>query len=167
LETEIKNAMEIRITNINDTEQIASIVSQANKDVAKQFDINFENNPKHPSFYTNEWVFSDFNRGEEYFISHVNNTNTGCVAFEQPNPDTAYLNRLSVLPEYRRQGMGTMLVNYILEYSRSKNIQFVSIGIIAAHDILKNWYSNRGFIEGETQKFDHLPFDVMYMRYDL
>ncbi len=159
--------MEIRGTNIHDAEQIALIVSQANKDVAVQFEINFENNPKHPSFYTRDWVLSDFTRGEQYFICSMNNVDTGCVAFEQPDPDTAYLNRLSVLPKYRHNGIGTLLVNHILEYSKSKNIKFVSIGIIAAHEVLKKWYASLGFIEGETQKFDHLPFDVTYMRYEL
>ncbi len=107
--------MKIKRTNIDDAEQIALIVSQANKDVADQFDINFENNPKHPSFYTKDWVLSDFNRGEEYFLCLVNNVCAGCIAFEQPNPDTAYLNRLSVLPKYHHSGIGTLLVNHILE----------------------------------------------------
>lgn len=152
---------------MEDAEQIAAIVSESNKDVADQFNLTFENNPKHPSFYTKDWVISDLKRGEEYFISRLNNISTGCVAFEQPDPDTAYLNRLSVLPKHRHQGIGAALVNHILEYSRSKEIKLVSIGIIAAHEILKKWYSKLGFIEKDIQKFDHLPFDVMYMHYKL
>jgi ribosomal protein S18 acetylase RimI-like enzyme len=159
--------MKITETNIDDAEQIASIVSEANKDVADRFGINFENNPKHPSFYTKDWVLSDFDRGEEYFICSENKVYTGCVAFEQPDPDTAYLNRLSVLPKYRCHGIGTKLVNHVLEYSKSKKIKFVSIGIIASHQVLKKWYSSLGFIEGETLEFKHLPFDVTYMRYEL
>lgn len=159
--------MNIRETDTNDAEQIATIISEAHKDIAVQFCINFKNNPRHPSFYTRNWVVSDFNRGEEYFLGIENNVYIGCIAFEQPNPDTAYLNRLSVLPEYRHNGIGAKLVNHILEFSKSKRIQFVSIGIIAAHEVLKKWYSTMGFIEGETQKFDHLPFDVTYMRYEL
>lgn len=159
--------MKIVETKIEDAEQIASIVSEGNKDVAIQFGINFENNPKHPSFYTKEWVLSDFERGEEYFICSLDNVSTGCVAFEQPSKDVAYLNRLSVLPKYRHRGIGAKLVKHVIEYSRSKNIKFVSIGIIASHEVLKKWYLDLGFIEIETKKFDHLPFDVTYMRYDL
>jgi ribosomal protein S18 acetylase RimI-like enzyme len=159
--------MEIRGTNSDDAGLIASIVSESNKDVACQFDITLENNPKHPSFYTRDWVLSDLNRGEEYFICCTNSAASGCVAFEQPDPDTAYLNRLSVLPKHRHHGIGAALVNHILEYSRLKDIKYVSIGIIAAHGVLKKWYSNLGFTEGETQNIDHLPFDVKYMRYKL
>ena len=91
----------------------------------------------------------------------------GCVAFEQPDPDTAYLNRLSVLPNCRHRGGGATLVRFILDFAKTKNIKTVSIGIIAEHEVLKNWYLDLGFIEGDTQKFKHLPFDVKYMRYDL
>jgi GNAT superfamily N-acetyltransferase len=159
--------MKIVETTFDDSQEIASIVSEANKDIAIQFNINVENNPKHPSFCTKAWVVSDFNRGEKYFIYSENDVPIGCVAFEQPNPETAYLNRLSVLPKHRHHGIGAALVNHILEYSRSRNIKYVSIGIIAAHEVLKKWYATLGFIEGETQKFDHLPFNVTYMRYEL
>ncbi|MCP3681931.1 MAG: GNAT family N-acetyltransferase [bacterium] len=159
--------MKIITTTPDNAERIAEIVSESNKDIARQFNINKDNNPKHPSFYTKKWVLSDFDRGEEYFIYKEKNINKGCVAFEQPNENMAYLNRLCVLPKYRHNGIGESLVNHILEYSKSKELQVVSIGIIAAHEVLRAWYSCLGFIEGATQKFDHLPFDVTYMQYEL
>ena len=159
--------MIIKKTSIEDAQQIAELISNSNKDVAKQFNLTFENNPKHPSFCTKEWVISDFERGAEYFICYINNQPAGCVSFEHPDPDTAYLNRLSVFPNYRHQGIGAALVNYVVEYSKKQKASYVSIGIIAEHTMLKNWYSMLGFIEGDIQKFEHLPFDVLYMRYDL
>jgi ribosomal protein S18 acetylase RimI-like enzyme len=159
--------MKIVPTKIEDAEHIAFIVSEANKDVAELFKINIENTPKHPSFYTEDWVLSDFKRGEEYFLYREDGVAKGCVAFEQPDSDTAYLNRLSVLPSYRHNGIGAALVRYIFDYSKTKNIQTVSIGIIAEYEVLKNWYLDLGFIEGDTIKFEHLPFNVKYMRYKL
>ncbi len=159
--------MKIVKAGMEDISKIAVVVSESNKDVAEQFGINAKNNPKHPSFYTNDWVVSDMERGEEYFLLLDSSTVIGCVAFEHPRPDTAYLNRLSVLPAYRNKGMGELLVKHILQYSINKDIEKVSIGIIAAHSILKEWYLRLGFIENNTQKFDHLPFDVTYMHYDL
>jgi ribosomal protein S18 acetylase RimI-like enzyme len=103
----------IRLASFNDADQLASIISNANKDVAENFDITFENNPKHPSFYTKKWVLKDFERGEEYFLYQENNQYLGCVAFEQANAETAYLNRLSVLPMHRCVGVGEQLVTHI------------------------------------------------------
>lgn len=159
--------MEIVPAKTKDAEHIAFIVSEANKDVAELFKINMEKTPKHPSFCTKDWVLSDFKRGEEYFIYKEEGVVKGCVAFEQADSDTAYLNRLSVLPSYRHNGIGADLVRHILDYSEIKNLQIVSIGIIAEHEVLKNWYLDLGFIEGDTIKFEHLPFNVKYMRYEL
>ncbi len=39
-----------------DTEQIAYIVREANKDVANLFVITLENTSKHPSFYSTQWL---------------------------------------------------------------------------------------------------------------
>jgi len=159
--------MTIIKASIDDAQIIASIVSESNKDVAEQFNLNKENNPKHPSFYTKRVVLSDFARGQEYFIYRKGGSSMGCVRFEHPRPDTAYLNRLSVLPKYRHSGIGVMLVKHVFEYSKAKNVEKVSIGIIATHEILKTWYLSLGFIEADTKTFAHLPFQVTYMRYEL
>ena len=159
--------MEIVRASLENAPDLAIVVSESNKGVAEQFGINADNNPKHPSFYTKEWVISDFDRGEEYFLLTQYNKAIGCVAFEQPRSDTAYLNRLSILPNHRHKGAGELLVRHIFKYAREKDIVKVSIGIIASHDILKSWYISLGFVETHTRNFEHLPFDVTYMHYEL
>jgi len=57
------------------------------------------------------------------------------------------------------------LVRHIVAYARSKQVNVVSIGIIAAHEVLKTWYAGLGFIEKDTLRFAHLPFDVTFMHY--
>jgi GNAT superfamily N-acetyltransferase len=158
--------MSIVVTTAGDAEAISRIISESNKDVADEFGIDIKNNPKHPSFYTKDWVLSDFGRGEEYFIYKRGGVGVGCVAFENPRPGVAYLNRLSVLPNNRRNGIGEELVQHIFRYSKTKNVHRVSIGIIAEHIRLKNWYLKLGFKEGVVKTFPHLPFDVRYMSFE-
>jgi len=150
-----------------DAEGIAAIIRESHHDVARMFNLTRENNPKHPSLCAPEWVLADFQRGEEYFLYQIDGAHAGCVAFEQPDPATAYLNRLSVLPPYRHRGIGAALVHHVIDYARSKKVPIISIGIIAAHEVLKTWYADLGFKEKETRRFDHLPFDVTYMHYAL
>jgi len=57
--------MEIYKAKKDDVALIARLVAKSNKDVAIRFSLNLKNNPKHPSFYTTDWVKSDFERGEE------------------------------------------------------------------------------------------------------
>ncbi|MFT5699960.1 MAG: ribosomal protein S18 acetylase RimI-like enzyme [Desulforhopalus sp.] len=159
--------MEIVVAERNDSEVLASIVSESNKDVAELLALNINNAPKHPSFCTAEWIESDFDRGQEYFLSTENGISTGCVAFEHPESDTAYLNRLSVLPKFRNRGLGSALVKHIVDYAKEKRIKNISIGIISEHNQLREWYLKLGFIEGALQKFDHLPFNVLYMKYKI
>lgn len=163
----VNESMTIFAASTEDAKAIAEIVSLSNKDVAATFGITKENNPKHPSFYDQAWVLSDFRRGEEYFLYKVDGENAGCVAFEQPNPEVGYLNRLSVLPAYRKRGIGAELVRHVFQHARTKGVPEISIGIIAKHTDLKNWYKKLGFEEKETKKFSHLPFDVLFMKYDL
>lgn len=155
--------MFIRKASIDDKDLLANIISTSNKDVAKKFDLNRENCPKHPSFCTPGWISEDFSRGEIYFILEVDSTPVGCVAYEQPNKSTSYLNRLAVLPEHRHKGYGEFLVNHHLKYSRRLNIKSVSIGIINKHNKLKQWYKKIGFKEDGLKVFDHLPFDVCFL----
>ena len=144
---------------------ISQIVSRANRDVADRFGFTRENAARHPSFCTPEWIEEDFKRGVIYFIFRLADVPAGCVAFETPEKGTAYLNRLSVLPEYRHRGIGEKLVDRHLAHAAANNIHTVSIGIIAGHTRLKNWYTGLGFQEVNTVTFDHLPFDVCYMKY--
>lgn len=157
--------MKIIHASKKDSAVLANIISESNKDVAERFNLTRQNNPKHPSFYTENWVRSDFNRGEKYFLAELEGGFIGCAAFESPDPTIAYLNRLSVLPQYRRRGIGEKLVRHVIEYSRDQETDLVSIGIIAKFTELKDWYIKLGFIEGETRSFQHLPFDVLYLTF--
>ena len=159
--------MKIMPAKKEDCDLLASIVSKGNQDVAEMLNLNIDNAPKHPSFCTAEWIVDELERGQQYFILTEDGNAKGCVAFEQPNEKTAYLNRLSVLPEFRNKGIGAELVQHIIDYSRRKNVFNISIGIIAEHTQLKDWYLKQGFTEGALQKFDHLPFNVLYMQFQV
>lgn len=157
--------MSIREATSSNLATIALLVSASNKDVATRFGLNAENCPKHPSFYTENWVQSDLARGERYFIFADGAAPIACVAYENPSAGLAYLNRLSVLPAHRRCGVGAQLVRHIVELARSASIQTVSIGVIGAHEELQRWYRKLGFMDREIKRFPHLPFSVKYMSY--
>jgi N-acetylglutamate synthase-like GNAT family acetyltransferase len=159
--------MRIVEATVTDAAKIANIVSVSNIDVADEFGINNDNNPKHPSFYNKDWVMSDFARNEKYFLYMENGVSIGCVAFENPRPGVAYLNRLSVLPQYRHKGVGEELVHYIFKYAKIRDIQRISIGIIAENFKHKNWYLKLGFVEGDIKTVPHRPFDVQFMSAEL
>ena len=73
--------MTIEVLHQQDVDQVVEIIRQANQIVADQFGITADNNPKHPSLYTNDWLLADLARGEEYFVYRHNDIPVACVAF--------------------------------------------------------------------------------------
>lgn len=159
--------MKIREAGPHDDAALARLVAESNRDVALKFGLTAENCPKHPSQCTAEWVRADRARGERYFIAQVDARPVGCVAYDNPRPDLAYLNRLSVLPAWRRQGVGERLVRHIVDLARANAVATISIGVIAGHEELQRWYRKLGFVDGQTRSFAHLPFAVRYLSYVL
>ena len=158
-------AVSIREAFGDEAEVLAGIISAANRDVAVRFGLDAGNCPKHPSFCTAEWIKADLSRGERYFALEDGAVPVACVAFETPSAEVAYLNRLSVLPEWRRRGYGERLVAHVIALARAAAIPLISIGVIGEHEELQRWYRKQGFVDGESKRFPHLPFSVKYMSY--
>ena len=157
--------MNIHEATAQDVATLALLVSASNQDVAARFGLTLDNCPKHPSFCTREWITADLSRGERYFVLEDGGVPVACVAYETPNAEIAYLNRLSVLPEWRRRGYGEQLVAHVIALARAVAIPAISIGVIGEHEDLQRWYRKQGFVDGESKRFPHLPFAVKYMRY--
>jgi GNAT superfamily N-acetyltransferase len=150
-----------------DIENLVETIRKSFRNVAEHFGLTQENAPLHPSNCTENWIKADMNRGVTYFVMENENRIAGCVACEMASPEVLYLERLAVLPEHRQRGLGKALVNHVLSKARELGASCVSIGIIAEHTELKNWYRKIGFIEKENKKFLNLPFNMTFMTYKL
>ena len=158
--------MHIREANSRDP-ILSGLIRDAFRGVAETFGLTRENCPKHPSNYTDEWIETDLDRGVIYYILENDGISVGCVALEKAGPDLCYLERLAVLPGNRRNGFGKALVDHVIAQARGLGAQLISIGIIADDTDLKRWYKKLGFVELETQAFEHLPFLVTFMSYEI
>ena len=157
----------IRTAHEADVKLLTAMIRKSHADVARRFNLTPENCPKHPSNCTTDWIKSDLARGVRYYLADWQRDAAGCVALEQANPEMVYLERLSVLPEERRNGLGRKLVERVLQETAALGVPQVGIGIIAGFSELKAWYKILGFREGATRQFEHLPFKVLLMAYDL
>lgn len=159
--------MQIRNANSREVPVLSALIRDAFRNVAEAFGLTRENCPKHPSNCTDEWIENDLERGVIYYLLEKDGISAGCVALEKAGPDLCYLERLAVLPEYRRNGYGKALVHHVFAQARGLGAQKISIGIIADDTNLKRWYKKLGFVEIETQAFEHLPFFVTFMSYEI
>jgi N-acetylglutamate synthase-like GNAT family acetyltransferase len=156
----------ICICTEEDAEVLAKTIRTSFRDIAERFGLTQENAPRHPSNCTVDWIRKDMEWGVTYFAIEDKNHIVGCVALERANPEVCYLERLAVLPGYRRRGFGEALVERAVSEAKHLGVNYVSIGIIAEHTELKDWYKRLGFVEGEGKQFPHLPFRVAVMSYD-
>ena len=161
------NNSHIRTADTADVPLLSRLIRDSFRDVAERFGLTSENCPKHPSNCTEEWIEKDLARGVTYYVLGYEGIPVGCVALEKANHELCYLERLAVMPTYRRKGLGKALVDYIVVQARALDAKQISIGIIAKQIELKTWYQKLGFVEGETKEFAHLPFRVTLMSCNL
>jgi len=164
---ECKFVMAIRQADKSDITLLADILRKSFANVAERFELTVENCPKNLAFCTEKRIEEDFARGLKYYIMDEDVQSCGCVALEKASSDICYLERLAVLPEYRRKSFGKSLVNHIFNKAIEIGIQRIEIGIISEDTELKNWYKKFGFIQKGTKKFDHLPFVVTFMSVEI
>jgi len=155
--------MSIRDANESDIDTLVTLLRGSFRDVAERFELTIENCPKNLAFCTKERIKSDFDKGLIYYILEKDGQPCGCVAMEKASPDVCYLQRLAVLPQHRKKGYGKALVNQIFDQAKKNGAKKLEIGIISEDTKLKNWYSQFGFVQKATKKFDHLPFIVAFM----
>ena len=155
--------MVIKEASKADISILLDILRKSFAGVAERFNLTVENCPKNLAFCTEQRIKNDLVRGLKYYILEESGQSCGCVALEKANSVACYLERLAVLPEYRRKGFGKTLVNHIFDMAIEMEMQRVEIGIISEDTELKDWYKKLGFIQKNTKKFDHLPFIVAFM----
>jgi GNAT superfamily N-acetyltransferase len=143
---------------------LASLIRESFAGVAQRFGLTPENSPTHPSNCTPEWISSAFAKGVRYHLIRNDQGPAGCVALEQAAAGLCYLERLAVLPSYRRRGLGKALVDHVVTKAREVGARRVEIGIISADVELGRWYEKLGFSVTTTARFEHLPFEVTFMR---
>lgn len=153
----------IRPAAPNDARILVDLIRRGFRDVAERFDLDGDNCPKHPSNCTLAWIQLDFERGVRYFIAEQDGVSVGCVGLEEAGGNVCYIERLTVLPAFRRRGIGRGLLSRATGEAKDLGASRLEIGIISDDLPLREWYQRSGFAVTGTGHFPHLPFEVTFM----
>lgn len=126
--------------------------------IAKDFNLTEEKHPHFAAFITRDILEEAFLRGVEMFGLFIESKQVGFVALEKKDNSAYYIKMLSVLPEYRHNGYGRMLLDYSLKMVKEYDGSKILIFLIFENKILLNWYEQYGFIQTGLRKLDNLPF---------
>lgn len=77
------------------------------------------------------------------------------------------LNNLCVLPEYRRNKIGEMLLMNAFENAKNLGCAKMQLSIVEENKRMRRWYEKHGFIHTGARKFDFFPFTCGYMEMEL
>ena len=141
------------------------VIHESFQTVAKEFGLTQENCPRHTSFLPLSFLETHMNWGWRMFGLYAGKKIIGYLSLSQEGDGIYELHNLSVLPAYRHQGFGELLLDHAKETVRSLGGSVLKIGIIEEHTVLKNWYEKHGFEHIGTKKFEHLPFTSGYMEW--
>lgn len=164
-----RRAADFSITELRsggDLERCARVIRGAFATVAEDMRLTRETAPTHPSFIRLDKVRSSFLSGAVYFGLRLRGRMIGCVAVEKAE-NCCYIERLSVLPGFRRRGYGLALVEHAIGHARKAGAARASVGIIDTQRTLKDWYVSMGFEVKESRVCDHLPFAVCIMEKEI
>jgi len=153
----------------NETDLINShkLIIDSFKTVADDFGLTIENCPTNVAFMKYEQLIEMKEKGIAMFGLFLEGTQIGFVAIESADIETYYIERLSVLPEFRNKGYGTQLMDFAFDYVKKVGGEKISIALMDNNVLLKNWYIVYGFRETGKKQFDHLPFIVCFMAKDI
>lgn len=154
-----------RISDKDSLKETTEVIKNANATVAKDFGLTMDNCPAHPAFITFPDLEKLFDKGLEFYAFIQNGQQAGAIAVEKSSfeKNTFYLEKVAVLPEFRKQGIGEALVKFGLNRIKELKGKRVSIAVIDNHFKLKKWYCQLGFKEFVVKEYAHLPFKVCFM----
>lgn len=152
------------IDSETDLQTSLTVIQTAFATVAEEFNLTRENAPTNGAFIDFKRLKMEKDKGIKMYGA-FREQQIGFMAIEKAAAGAGvfYLEKLAVLPEYRHQGYGKLLLDFAFDYVRAQKGERVQIGIIDENMRLKNWYTAYGFIESGLKKFDHLPFTVCFL----
>jgi diamine N-acetyltransferase len=148
-----------------DLSAVVNVLNVSHSTVANEFGFTRETNPTNNAFIDEQTLRAQLKNGIDLYAMSTGDKLIGCIAIEKSSKETGtfYIEKVSVVPEYRNQGIGVELMNFATSKIIESGGNVISIALIDSNHKLKKWYSKQGFIETGVKEFEHLPFSVCFM----
>ena len=153
----------IRKVQFKELDSCTDVIRQSFATVAEEFGLTVQNCPTNGAFLKTERLVSDWHQGAGLYGLYFEEELAGFMELKEKGAGAFELEKLSVLPQHRHKGGGTLLLDFAhKEISRTGGNKIL-IGIIESNLRLKEWYLKYGFVHTGTKDFPHLPFTAGFM----
>ena len=125
--------------------------------------------PNYVSFETGDKVLLDVDNGKVVFLGEINGIFVGTVRCNVDHADVSkgQIGKLAVLPEYRRNMFGELLMKHAEVYLKQCNVSKIKISMVAHFSKLQRYYEQMGYMVKDTRSIHSLPFNVMFLEKSL
>ncbi len=159
----------IREVKRDELSACADLIRKSFQTVADEFGFTQENAPRFTAFATTEerliWHMDHEHR--LMFVDEEEGRIRGYYSLLLRDHHECDLGNLSVLPEYRHQGTGGMLLQHAVKTAGEQNCAVMNLSIVEENAVLRKWYERYGAVHTGTKKFDFFPFTCGYMKIHL
>jgi GNAT superfamily N-acetyltransferase len=150
------------ISSEDELKKFLTVITRSFSTVSEEFNITYETVPSNPAFITMDKLISLY---KQIFCFGLYNDKDPIGFFGlEHSGNSLMIEKLAVIPEFRHNGYGKMILDYTSCFAREKGLNIVSIAMINKNLRLKQWYYDYGFKETEIKNFLHLPFEVCFMQ---
>ena len=148
-----------------DARTIASLIRRSFRRQVEILQLRRSECPEYVGFETADRVRRRMQRGDHVLVADLAGRLVGTVAFggvagDSPKGEIA---RLAVLPPYRGKGLGQVLMQAAETALGQFGATVAEVGIVAKFDRLRSYYEALGYTITRRQRFDALPFEVLFM----
>lgn len=146
-------------------ELISEIISKSFQKQAELRGIKKEKYPNFVAFETAEGVQKRIKNGDHVALAYLHNKGIGTVSYkvDSNQSDKGYIKRLAVLPEFRGNKYGELLMEFAETWLKKNKVTRVELSIVAQYNGLQRYYERLGYFPREKKFFSSLPFEVLYM----
>ena len=155
----------IREVKREEIPECVRVIRRSHQTVADEFGFTPDNAPRYVAFATDAGRLA-WHMDQEHrlmFLDEENGAVRGYYSLLLKENGECELGNLSVLPEYRHQGIGTKLLKHAMDTARKQKCRMMRLSIVEENTVLRQWYERNGAVHTGTEKFDFFPFTCGYM----
>jgi GNAT superfamily N-acetyltransferase len=156
---------ELREASASDARSVAALIRRSFRKQVDLLELRRSECPEYVGFETADRVRHRMQRGHHVLVADVAGRLVGTVTFGAAIPDShkGEIARLAVLPPHRGTGLGQALMGVAEAELGQFGATVAEISIVAKFNRLRSYYEAMGYKATRQQRFDALPFDVLFM----
>ena len=156
----------IKRVDREDLPRCLEVIHKSYETEATMFGVTRMNCPNHTSFMSIEKLENFYNWGfEMYATIDEDDSIVGFFSLSIKEKDVFEVKCFSVLPDCRRKGYGTQMVELAKKRVRELGGKKLIASVADGGQVEKKWYEKNGFRYAGARIHPHLPFAIGFMEW--